>query len=548
MKLKRTVLGPALVAGIAFVSGGWLLQRGVSAQTGIFQSSQLFDEVVRAISTRYVDQHPSADLYKMAIDGMLRELGDPHTTFMTAEEYNNLRIQTTGEYGGLGIEIDVRDGWITVVSPLPDSPAERSGIRAGDRIIEVEGRSTQGWSTEEAVKVLRGPKGQPVDIRVARVGVDEPIPFSIVRDEIHIQAVRAAYLVGDGVGLVQLAQFSEASTEEVSVAIDRLRADGMERLILDLRGNPGGLLDQGISVSDMFLKRGAAISETRSRDPRESRTFRAARGERYADMPIVVLLDRASASASEIVAGALQDNDRALVVGTPSFGKGSVQTLYPLSGGNFLKMTTGRWYTPVGRSIQKDTDLNGDPLALLEDEDAIGPDGTPVTSPELNDTLTRQPYRTVGGRVVYGGGGIVPDLIVRPDTVTQAERDFYTAASRAGSAYADALYRFTVDYVRQNSNLRQDFRITPEMRRDFLARLRAADVEVTAEEFAAAQRLIDRDLTYEIALNRFGRAAAIQRRNQDSEVVRTAVDLLRGAPNQQALFQMAQARKQASRS
>jgi carboxyl-terminal processing protease len=542
MKLKRTILGPALVAGVAFVSGGWLLQRGVAEQGGLFQNARLFDEVLNAISTRYVDEHPSPELYRKAIDGMLRELGDPHTTFMTAEEYNNLRIQTTGEYGGLGIEIDARDGWITVVSPLPDSPAERAGVRAGDRIVEVEGRSTRGWSTDEAVKVLRGPKGQAVNVRIARSGVDEPIPFRIVRDEIHIQSVRAAYMAGEGVGLVQLSVFSETSTNELNAAIEKLRQQGMTRLILDLRSNPGGLLDQGISVSDMFLQRGAAISETRSRDPRESRTFRAARAEQHPNLPMVVLLDGASASASEIVAGALQDNDRALILGTTSFGKGSVQTLYPLSGGNFLKMTTGRWYTPVGRTIQKDHVRNGDPMAMLEDE-AIDTDGTPVG--ERTDTTERKAYRTASGRVVYGGGGIVPDVLVRPDTVTQAERDFYTAASRAGSAYADALYRFTVEFVRQNPNLRQDFQVTPAMRRDFLNRLRTANVEVTEQQFEAAQRLINRDLTFEIALNKFGRGVAIQRRNQESAAVRAAVDLLRNAPNQQALFEAAKTRNQA---
>jgi carboxyl-terminal processing protease len=545
MKLKRTILGPALVAGIAFVSGGWLLQRGVSEQAGVFQSSRLFEEVLQAISTRYVDEHQNTDLYRMAIEGMLRELGDPHTSFMTREEYENLRVQTTGEYGGLGIEIDVRDGWITVVSPLPDSPAERSGVRAGDRIVEVEGESTQGWSTQQAVNVLRGPKGQAVDVRIARTGVDEPIPFRIVRDEIHIQSVRASYLVGDGVGLVQLAVFSETSTEELTAAIEDLRRQGMSRLILDLRGNPGGLLDQGISISDMFLNRGAAISETRSRDPRETRTFRASRGQQFPDIPMVVLVDGSSASASEIVAGALQDNDRALVVGTTSFGKGSVQTLYPLSGGNFLKLTTGRWYTPVGRSIQKDYADHGDALALMEDDDALSPDGEPI--PQRTDTTAREPYRTSGGRVVYGGGGIVPDLTVRPDTVTTAERDFYTAAARAGSAYADVLFRYTVDYVRANPNLRQGFQVTAAMRAEFFQRLQRADVAVTPDQFEAAQRLIDRDLAWEITLNKFGRSAAIERRNHENPVVREAADLLRSAADQQALFQMVQTRRQASR-
>jgi carboxyl-terminal processing protease len=199
----------------------------------------------------------------------------------------------------------------------------------------------------------------------------------------------------------------------------------------------------------------------------------------------------------------------------------------------------------VGRSIQKDYNEHADGVALLEDEDAISPDGEPI--PEANDTTAREPYRTSGGRVVYGGGGIVPDLTVRPDTVTTAERDFYSAAARAGSAYADVLFRFTVDFVRANPNLRPDFVVTPAMRSDFFQRLQRADVQVTPAQFEAAQRLIDRDLAWEITLNKFGRSAAIQRRNHDNPAVRTAADLLRSAATQQALFQMAQTRRQASR-
>jgi carboxyl-terminal processing protease len=536
MKLKRTVVGPALVAGVAFVSGGWLLQRGVAEQVGLFESARVFDEVVRAISSRYVDEHPSADLYRMAIDGMLRELGDPHTTFMTAEEYNNLRVQTTGEYGGLGVEIDQRDGWITIVAPLPDSPAERVGLQSGDRIIEVEGRSTQGWSTQDAVNVLRGPKGQAVSIRIARPGVDEPLPFNIVRDEIQVHAVRAAYLMEDGVGLIFLSVFSEAATQDLVKAVEDLKAQGMTRLILDLRGNPGGLLDQGIAVSDLFLRRGASISETRSRDPRETRTFRAATGEQFPDIPIAVLVDRFSASASEIVAGALQDNDRALVVGETSFGKGSVQTLQPLSGGNYLKLTTGRWYTPAGRTIQKPHATEGDPFAVLEDE-PLGPDGEPVAP---TDTVTREEYRTFGGRVIYGGGGIVPDVQIARDTVTLAERPYRTATMRSPE-FRSVLFRYAMDHARRNPGLRADFEVTPAMRQEFFTRLRGADVEVAREEFEAARRLVDADLGFEIALHKFGRGVARQRADQESSAVRAATELLRGATSQQALFQRAQA-------
>ncbi|MGI9181883.1 MAG: S41 family peptidase, partial [Longimicrobiaceae bacterium] len=281
MKIKRTVLGPTLVAAVAVLSGGWLLQRGVVQQGEGVGNSRLFDEVVQYISTRYVDEHPSAELYQKAVDGLLRELGDPHTSFLTAEQYRNMRIQMGGDYGGLGIEIGVRDGWITIISPLPNSPGEAAGLLPGDRIIEVEGESTRGWTSDDAVKVLRGPRGTPVNIRVARIGVDEPIAFRVVREEIHTTSVLYSYLTDGGVGVVRLRTFGENAVEELNQSIEALRRQGMQRLVLDLRENPGGILDQGIAISDMFLKRGDVIAETRYRDPRQNERYRASQGERF---------------------------------------------------------------------------------------------------------------------------------------------------------------------------------------------------------------------------------------------------------------------------
>jgi carboxyl-terminal processing protease len=541
MKLKRTILGPILVALVAFVSGGWLLQRGVAGERSAFESARVLEEVLQRVSRDFVEQHQSTELYRMAVQGLLRELGDPHTAFMTAEEYNALRVQTTGEYGGLGIQISERDGWITVIAPLPGTPAERAGILAGDRIIEVEGQSTEGWSDEDAVKVLRGPKGTPVRIRIGRVGVDEPIPFSIVREEIHVKSVPSAYQIDQGVGYTRLSVFSETSTQELTQAISQLRSQGMRSLILDLRTNPGGLLDQGVSISDLFLPQGSAIVETRARNPRDNVTFRARSAELFGGMPIVVLVDEYSASAAEIVAGALQDHDRALVIGASTFGKGSVQTLFPLSGGNFLKMTTGRWYTPVGRSIQRDAQRNGDPVALLEDQ-PIADDGMPLPEGAVPDTAGRRQYRTDSGRLVYGGGGIVPDLLVRRDTLTLIEREFFQAASKSGTLYNDVLFRYAIDYTRANPNLQPGFEVTPAMREEFLQRLQAAGMEVTREQFVGAERLIEQRLGTEISQAKFGSEAASQRANRNDPVIRAATDLLRQAADQQALFRLAETR------
>jgi len=534
MKLKRTVVAPALVAGVALVSGGWLLQQGVSGEQSVFQQARLFDEVLQYVETRYVEPQTESDLYQKAIEGMLQGLGDPHTVFMTADEYAQLHLQTSGEYGGLGIQIAPREGYITAVGVLPETPAERAGIRVGDAFLEVDGKDAKGWTDDFAVKQLRGPVGTPIRLKVRRVGVDQPITFTITRQAVHVRSVPYAYMAAPGVGYVDLTVFAETSTAELRAAIDRLKAQGARKLVLDLRGNPGGLLDQGVAISDLFLTRGQSIVETRARDPRESETFRATTDEAY-DLPMAVLVDPYSASAAEIVAGALQDHDRALVVGSTSYGKGSVQSLFRLSGGNYLKMTTGKWYTPSGRSIQKPYRAHG------SEEDADGDSAVADTSAAAqNDTTKRRAYRTDGGRTVYGGGGIVPDLVVR-DTTTLAERALITAVSKKASTYTDVLLRYAVEFERRTPGLAQGFAVTPQMRQEFYDRLRRAGVEVTPQLWAGGQRWVDLQIGNEIAISRFGRAAAAQRNDDSDRTLQEAVRLLQRAPTQAALFREAEA-------
>ncbi|HSU16559.1 S41 family peptidase [Longimicrobium sp.] len=527
MKLKRTVVAPALVAGVALVSGGWLLQRGVTGQQSVFQRAQLFDEVLHYVETRYVDEHAEGDLYQKAIEGMLGQLGDPHTVFMTADEYAQLHLQTSGEYGGLGIQLAPREGYITAVSVLPGTPAERAGIRVGDMLVEIDGKDAKGWNEDFAVKALRGAIGTPVNLTVRRVGVDQPLHFTINREEIHLHSVPYAYMAAPGVGYVDLLVFSQTSTDELRAAIERLKQQGARKLVLDLRGNPGGLLDQGVAVSDLFLRRGQSIVETRYRNPMESETYRASSDEAV-DLPMVVLVDAYSASAAEIVSGALQDHDRALVIGTTSYGKGSVQSVYRLSGGNFLKLTTGKWYTPSGRSIQK-------PYRPGQTEADADADSASAAA----DTTRRRAYRTDSGRTVMGGGGIVPDLTVR-DTTTLAERAFITAVSRKASVYNSVVMRYALEYERRMPNLQPSFPVTPQMRQELFTRLRAAGVEITPEQYAGAQRWVDRQLANQIAVSRFGQSAAAQRNDVDDKALQEAVRLLQASPNQAALFRAAE--------
>ncbi|HEX5870073.1 MAG TPA: S41 family peptidase [Longimicrobium sp.] len=541
MKFKRTVVAPLMMGAVAVVSGGWLLQQDVGSQQSVFQRARLFDEVIEFVQNRYVEPHTEADLYQKAVEGLLTELGDPHTTFMTAKQYEDLHRTTTGEYGGLGIQISSRNGWVTAVSILPDTPAEEAGMRVGDRFLEINGKSAEGWSDDDAVNELRGPRGTTVQLKVQRVGVEQPIAFTITRQAIHVRSVPYSYMVAPGVGYASLIVFSQTSTQELRAAVDSLRAQGARSLVLDLRGNPGGLLDEGVSVSDLFLPRGQAVVETRARDPRESETYRATTPDQYEGLKVAVLVDAYSASAAEIVAGALQDHDRAVVLGTTTYGKGSVQSLFPLSGGNFLKMTTAKWYTPVGRSIQKDL-KEGEENAAAEDT-VMGADGTPVAQ----DTTKRVPYRTDSGRTVFGGGGIVPDMIVRQDTATEAEKEFFRAASRQAAKFQDALFSYAVAYERAHPELRPDFAVTPQMRREFYDRLRANGVEVTLEQFNGAQRFIDAQLVDEIARSKFGPPVAVRRDDATDRVLQEAIRLLQQAPDTQALLRAAQQAPTAAR-
>jgi carboxyl-terminal processing protease len=538
MKLHRTVVAVGLMSGVALVSGGWLLQDGAETDS-VFNRARVFDEVLRLVSDRYVEPHPPSELYELAVEGMLEELGDPHSSYLDAEEYAQLQITTTGEYGGLGISIARRDAWVTAVGILPETPAERAGVRIGDRMVAIDGASTKGWDEDQAVKRLRGAPGTDVVVTVQRPGSAQTIDFRLTRQVIHVRSVPYAYLLEDGVGYASLSSFSRTSTDELRAAIDRLRGQGMRGLVLDLRSNPGGLLEQGVSVSDLFLPAGMPVVETRSRDPRENETLGTATPESQGTLPVVVLVDEYSASAAEIVAGALQDHDRALVMGAPSYGKGSVQSLFPVSGGGVLKLTTAKWYTPAGRSIQKDTPKED---AAAPADTVMTADGTPVT----RDSVKRVPYRTDSGRIVYGGGGIVPDVIVRDDTATAAEKEFFRAAFAGGSRFTDVLFSYAVEYARTHPQLSRDFAVTDAMRAELFRRMQAASVPVTAQQYAGARRYVDMRLVDEIATARFGREESARRLNALDPVVRAAVRALRAAPDARTLLRNATAAQPAA--
>jgi carboxyl-terminal processing protease len=531
MRLRRTWQSPLAVALIALVSGGWLLQQGTATEDAYTQS-KLLDEVLRLVAERYVEETEPAELYRMAIDGLMTELGDPYTDFLDRDEWKDLQLSTTGNYGGLGIRIDEQDGWITVVAVLPNTPAEKRGLITGDRIVEVDGEPAEGWSTNDAVQVLRGPKGSAVQLLVMRPGVDRPIEVEIERDEIHVVSVKS-FMVDDDVGFVRLEQFSRAARGELQSAIDQLLSEGAESFILDLRSNPGGLLEEGIAVADLFLPRGVEVVETRSRNKNENQAYGAPSTEQYPGLPLVVLVNPYSASASEIVAGALQDHDRALIIGTTTFGKGLVQTLYPLSGGNYLKMTTARWFTPSGRSIQKPFRTD---FAALAGE-AISMEGDPV---HVVDVTDRETFYTDAGRIVYGGGGITPDITVMPDTLTSTEQVFREELAAAELALRDATFRFSVQWVHDHPDLRDDFEITPVVRDAFYNFIvEEKGIEVDRDLFDDAAGWIDWELGIRIAQSAFGEEASLKRTLRRQPQVTKAIALLRQTDTPQDLIALA---------
>ena len=332
----------------------WIGTTASAAAVDTYRQLNLFGDIFERVRAHYVEKPDDAKLVESAVNGMLSGL-DPHSSYMDAKSARDMQVQTRGEFGGLGIEVTMEDGLVKVIAPIDDTPAAKADVRAGDIITHLDGEAVQGLTLNQAVEKMRGPINTKIDIRISRKNVEKPVEVSIVRDKIRVRSVRSR-VEGDDVGYIRITSFNELTTDGLKKAIGDISMqvpnDKLKGYILDLRNNPGGLLDQAISVSDAFLDRGEIVS-TRGRDADETQRFSARAGDLTKNKPVIVLINGGSASASEIVAGALQDHRRATLMGTRSFGKGSVQTIIPLGPGNgSLRLTTARYFTPSGRSIQ----------------------------------------------------------------------------------------------------------------------------------------------------------------------------------------------------
>jgi len=507
MRSSRFLPVAMLAVVLSALAGGFLGNRVLATQDEVTTQYRVLTAALAAIEREYVEEVPTDRLVYGAIDGMLHTL-DPHSSFFDPRSYAQMRERQEGRYYGLGITIQVIDGDITVMSIFEGSPAYKNGLRRGDVIARITGEDTKGWQSDQAVKKLKGPKGTMVNIGIRRPGYDGLIEMDVMRDEVNITTVRGAFMIDAGTGYIKLDQFSETSDREVGDALQALMAKGMKRLVFDLRDNPGGALDQAIRISNRFLPRGDLIVYTRGRVPNANQDYRATEVSEYTHLPMVTLVNRNSASASEIVSGALQDHDRALVVGETTFGKALVQSVYPISEQAGVAVTTGRYYTPQGRLIQRPWDGSFDDYLTYSLKDQTG--DRPHKAAELK--------YTDAGRKVYGGGGIEPDKFllgpVEGFNPTRFGRTLY-----ARQSFADFADQFTAEgdtrfgaANQHKKRIARGFIVTNDMVKDFKAFLAgpARRVKIDEEAFAKDDAFIRAMLHFEIDAALFGMAEARQ--------------------------------------
>jgi carboxyl-terminal processing protease len=503
----RTFLTTAAILSAGALAGSLLGNRALATTRETQNQDFLlsFSNLLQVVQDNYFEPTKPEDLVEGAIDGMLRTL-DPHSHYLNTRAYRGMREEQQGSFTGLGIVIQKidRDRPLTVISPIDGTPAARLGIRAGDIIAKINGDSTEGLTSSQAVDLLRGPRGTDVHISVTRPGFEEPLEFTITRDTIPTESVVNPYMIQPGTGYLKIRNFTQTTDAELDKGLRSLEEQGMKRLVLDLRGNPGGLLDQAVAVSDRFVERGKKLVYTRGRIQGSNKDYYATQGPSHPDLPLVVLVNRGSASASEIVAGAIQDHDRGLIVGETTWGKGLVQSVYPLSRNNALALTTAKYYTPSGRLIQRDYESLEDYVSYRTDDNyhpAFKPDEKKLTD---------------GGRTVYGGGGIAPDVRVELREPSQ----FIARLWRAS-----AFFRFSVSWLTQHPDPAADFKATDEVLDAFRAFLTAEKIDWTQADLAADHEDVEMYIEAEVVAAKFGLVQGERVRNAHDAQIQKALTL-----------------------
>ncbi len=511
---RLRIIGSAVVILAAAYAGGWLVQRLVRGRDATERDGALLlQAVMHRVRQSYVEPVDEERLWELAMNGMVTELGDPNTAYLTPDRLERLTRTASNSYLGVGLQVDVRDGWVTVSQPRPGSPAERAGLQTGDRLVEIDGKSMRGWTVEEARIAFRGPPGTSVALGVER-GASTRLNVTLERAAILLSAVTRATVLEGGVGYLAVTTFSDSTEAELIHTVDSLRNAGARSLVLDLRGNPGGLLAQGVGVADLFLPDGKLIVSTKGRVESVNTSYVDSTAERWSGLPLVVLVNHGTASAAEIVAGALQDHDRALVMGRRTYGKGSAQAIYNLENGAALSLTNARWYTPLGRGIEY----------------------PPEDEQPLIDAAERAVFRTASGRKVYGGGGIVPDVALGDSAVDPAERRFYAQLGREVPAFRQVMRDLASSLVREGAVRDSLFVPAPEWRARLRRQMERQKLYVDVVTFDLSADMLDRLLGNEVARIAFGVPYAQRRLVRSDKVVQEAATRLRRAATPRALL------------
>ena len=493
--------------------------------SNFMKSVMKFKEVMSLIDHSYVEDVDTDEMVETAVSKMLENL-DPHTVYVSAKDVELMNTELKKEFEGVGIEFNIFRDTIVVLTPLSGGPSEKVGLLAGDKIVTVDGETVAGVgiTNRGVIDRLRGKKGTIVNVGIKRQRNKELLDFTIERDKIPQYSVDAGYMVDDEIGYIKVSRFSEATYDEFKDKLQSLVDQGMKKLIVDLQGNPGGYMDRAVNISDELIANNAMIVSQEGKEPRANAEYRAYRNGLFEDGPVIVLINEGSASGSEIVAGAIQDNDRGLIVGRRSFGKGLVQSMFRLSDGSELRLTIARYYTPSGRSIQKPyeeglSEYNKDFHTRVEHGELFHAD-----SIKFNDSLK---YQTTKGRTVYGGGGIMPDYFIPLDTSWDSR---YYIRLRNNNVFPE----FALDYFQKNENklkkmefsaFLHDFEVDEKIQKDLIALGEKLGVEYDEEGFKRSEILIKTVLKASIARNAWGRESYYPVINSINEIFQEAITL-----------------------
>jgi carboxyl-terminal processing protease len=524
MRVNRTSRKRALTAAALIIlpiaGGGFMLQRRDPGD-----AARLFLQVFSRVANDGVEELSADQVYEKAARGLVRNLNDPYADLYSPAELATFTRNSLGNaYGGLGVVVEDQQGTFIISTVFPGTPAAAGGVLVGDRVVSIDGTPASGLKLDGVSGRLTGEIGTTVAVTFARPGVAQPIVSKFVRARVHAPAVPYAMMLEPGIGYVPLQRFNDTAGDEVEEAFAELKKAGARSFVLDLRGNGGGSFDQSLEIANLFLPRDAEIVSVRTRGAPPV-ISRAVRDATVGNAPLVILTDAFTASASEIVAGALQDHDRAVIVGTTSYGKGLVQSVFPLQGGWALKLTTGRWYTPSGRSIQRERKLREDGRLVEVVPDSLETDQVRKLRPS---------FKSDGGRLVYGGGGITPDVIVPADTITTIEQQFVRSLAPKSQQSYIALYNLALDV--KGSVTRPDFAVDQSWRERYFESLQRLGLVVERGRFDAARPLVDRMIETQIASIAFGDSAAFRRALPHDSQLGRAVTLLHEGRTQRELL------------